>query len=557
MAEQSALRQYEYGGEGLFGFLMPVRREILSPEQQLVEGYTETLRGPAVKIRTVPAKLGEPERDPTYSPLYRGLKSALHFLYDIGNNREQATQTVQTALRGLDQYTKDQYTAAALGGTAYNPETGQVTEFDPIGTATMLAPTGFLSSAARTPGSTTLFSWGGPMSRKADQDKLRQANIMEEAGSTAEEIKNATGWQRNLDGAWMYWIPDNKSQIQSTKMRSDMLGLEESDKKLAEMNPSLPINSYFQRPLGEILKHDELYQAYPELAGYPVSYRFDNSSTRGSYSPYNQDITLNVRDRDKSRTGIVESKSTLLHELNHAISDIEGRTGGGSPDTAPRIVEKAEQLARIPYEDAWIRYKADDREQNTLFKVSEYQDLEKFAKSDDLKGFLTHPLFNKYSGALLSRMSTPSSPAENRGFFDEVLRKIGMYEVANMDSEKSYFYNRGISLTPEQNKRRIKDLSKRKEENKEAYDKYEDINRKFSDLRTMGSHGQYSLINDEYLARTVQKLMGDKRSTYDIPLYRQVEDMDTDRFGQAVDYEKALFENPYTKGNTIRPPYRR
>jgi len=32
--------------------------------------------------------------------------------------------------------------------------------------------------------------------------------------------------------------------------------------------------------------------------------------------------------------------------------------------------------------------------------------------------------------------------------------------------------------------------------------------------------------------------------------------MDTDRFVQAVDYEKALFENPYTKDNTIRPPYR-
>ena len=561
MAEtQTALRQYEYGGNGLFGFFMPERREILSPEQRLDMGYTSTRRGPGIKQISIPAKLGEPEVGFEYMPAYRAGKSALNAVINLFTDPpslDEAKEAGINILQGIDQSIKDQYTAGALGGRAYNPETGQVTEFDPVTPATMLAPTGFLSSAARTPGSTTLFSWGGPMSRKADQEKLFQANRMEDAGSTAEEIKNATGWQRNLDGEWMYWIPDNKSQIQSTKMRSDMLGLEASDKELALQDEMFQgIHSYFQRPLGEILKHEELYEAYPELAKYPVSYRFDNSSTRGSFSPYNQDITLNVRDKDKSRTGVVESKSTLMHEISHAISDIEGRTGGGSVAAAPQIVETAERLAKAPYEDAYIRYNIADNEMGALFKVSEYQDLEKFAQSDDLEGFLRHPLFNKYSGAILSRMSTPSGPAENEGFFDEVLRKIRMYEVANMDSEKSHFYNKGVSSSPERTKRRIKDLSKRKEENKESHDKWDQLNRKYSDLRMMGGHGQYSLINDEYLARTVQKLMDDKRSTYDIPLYRQVEDMDTDRFVQAVDYEKALFENPYTKDNTIRPPYR-
>ena len=187
MAEQSALRQYEYGGEGLFGFLMPVRREILSPEQQLVEGYTETRRGPAVEIRTVPAQYGEPERDPTYSPLYRGLKSALHFLYDIGNNREQATETVQTALRGIDQYAKDQYTAAALGGTAYNPETGQVTEFDPTIAMMGGAPAGVQALRAATPGSVVL-GMIGSKNAKFNPSQLESIKKLDEAGWDTNQL---------------------------------------------------------------------------------------------------------------------------------------------------------------------------------------------------------------------------------------------------------------------------------------------------------------------------------------------------------------------------------
>ena len=212
MAEQSALRQYEYGGEGLFGFLMPVRREILSPEQRLDQGYTSTRRGIAVDSIPVPAKLGEPERDPTYSPLYRGLKSALHFLYDIGNNREQATETVQTALRGIDQYAKDQYTAAALGGTAYNPETGGVTEFDPTIAMVGGAPAGVQALRAATPGSVVLGMVGS-----------KNARLTPQTGDL--DMSHAARMQRAVEGDWnpdrpvYHWTeaPDIEEFIPSTE----------------------------------------------------------------------------------------------------------------------------------------------------------------------------------------------------------------------------------------------------------------------------------------------------------------------------------------------------
>jgi len=153
---QTALRQYEYGGNGLFGFFMPERREILSPEQRLDMGYTSTRRGPGIKQISIPAKLGEPEVGFEYMPAYRAGKSALNAVINLFTDPpslDEAKEAGINILQGIDQSIKDQYTAGALGGRAYNPETGQVTEFDPVTPATMLAPTGFLSSAARTPGS--------------------------------------------------------------------------------------------------------------------------------------------------------------------------------------------------------------------------------------------------------------------------------------------------------------------------------------------------------------------------------------------------------------------
>jgi hypothetical protein len=180
MAE-SALRQYEYGGEGLFGFLMPERREILSPEQQLLQGYESTRRGPAAVIETIPARYGEPEVGFEYIPVVRGIRSALNAVQDLFTSppsAEQAKEAGKSALRGIDQYMRDQATAGALGGTAYNPETGQVTEFDPTVAMVGGAPAGVQAVRAAAPGTVTLGSAGGKVARGTDAlsvDRMQSA----------------------------------------------------------------------------------------------------------------------------------------------------------------------------------------------------------------------------------------------------------------------------------------------------------------------------------------------------------------------------------------------
>jgi hypothetical protein len=116
--------------------LLPERREILQEEQNQFIGYDD--RGQAI-VQTLPAQYGESEVDFSYSPIVRGAKATGSFLSDIffGDANEQseaagkAVSAVRGVVGGLGDYASDQYQAGMAGGTIYDPETRQITEFDP------------------------------------------------------------------------------------------------------------------------------------------------------------------------------------------------------------------------------------------------------------------------------------------------------------------------------------------------------------------------------------------------------------------------------------------
>lgn len=190
MAE-SALRQYEYGRGGLLGIFAPVRREIISPAQSLPMGYTSTRRGIGVERDNIPAQYGEPEISPTYAPAYRGLRSALHALYDFGQDPmgtiRGIIQSAPEVAESVDQYMRDQYTAGALGGTAYNPETGRVTEFDPTIAMVGGAPAGVQAVRAATPGSVVL-GMVGSKNAKFTPEQLAAIRQIDEAGFDTDRL---------------------------------------------------------------------------------------------------------------------------------------------------------------------------------------------------------------------------------------------------------------------------------------------------------------------------------------------------------------------------------
>lgn len=159
---------------------------------------------------------------------------------------------------------------------------------------------------------------------------------MEREGKTSRQIKIATGWERGIDDNWKYEIDDSFYKAISDLPIDDFL------------------NNYGDRTeftLEEFLPNaEELFIAYPELRNMSVKLE-EQTGTAGYYSPDSNLIALNIKKHPS------EWKLTLLHEIQHAIQEIEGFALGESfPDVKP--MSREDNIAyireRFEYEDGEI-----------------------------------------------------------------------------------------------------------------------------------------------------------------------------------------------------------
>lgn len=375
--------------------------------------------------------------------------------------------------------------------------------------------------------------FGGPSSKTVDQELLFKANQMERQGASPEEIKQATGFQKNLDGEYMYHIPDNKSAMNFELMRNDINELRDSNQKLSESMRSeygAPrINSFFQRNLGEVLDHPELYEAYPELYTMPVQYRMASDGPRGAFSPRRKEISLNFPHLNEDISDVPPSReghSTLLHEINHAVSDIEGRSTGGSPESASEQMLVAQRVEQEPFDIDYNNYMISDKSIKDINRDLSIRDLEDIGNRGSFDELVGHHLFKKREGRIISELGDPFASEDMSEWSRMAAEKAKSLELDNLDP---FTYN-GIRHRRELDRDALlmarEMASDQKQASAEGYRKYEEIAQKYHDLnkRTKGPYDKYLLINDEFLSRTVQNLMDDPRSTYDIPLYRDVPD---------------------------------
>lgn len=180
------------------------------------------------------------------------------------------------------------------------------------------------------------FMFVGQHSRTANAGKLIKAFEMEQNGATNDKIREKTGWWRNPDGEWRYEIDDSKVELKDFIHNA----FPNADALLSFLSGSNKYNSIpsgdiqklqdMEFKLGEIISHDNLFAAYPELKD--ITVRFDSSiptSTHGYYDATNRAISLSPGEL----TDPTEFTKTILHEVQHAIQDIEGFAGGASLDT--------------------------------------------------------------------------------------------------------------------------------------------------------------------------------------------------------------------------------
>lgn len=155
-------------------------------------------------------------------------------------------------------------------------------------------------------------------------DNLVVAREMESAGKDAKSIKLATGWERGADGKWRYEVPDvevNQNAMFSFKDDGSAVTI-----------------------LSSLVNSKELFAAYPQLEDMPVIFREMEPGLEGGYYDGLRQIHLSDAFLRRENPGLntkqeISGEDTIVHEIQHAIQDIEGFARGGhwelrKPDTA-------------------------------------------------------------------------------------------------------------------------------------------------------------------------------------------------------------------------------
>lgn len=205
------------------------------------------------------------------------------------------------------------------------------------------------------------FSYGGKYANRADSESLAEAERLEMQGLGAEYIRQETGWFRGMDGKWRFEIDDSGMEYHrrgdlgfrernqeydryrqlTEKAENYMLGKSDTwltDEEQTELTALQKTWSETFRKEGRIsedalpttkladyLKHDELFQNYPQLRKTGLVFRQLPEGTRGEYSPERDVITISEDLRHAP-------EDTLIHEIQHAIQKAEGFAEGSSPE---------------------------------------------------------------------------------------------------------------------------------------------------------------------------------------------------------------------------------
>jgi hypothetical protein len=198
----------------------------------------------------------------------------------------------------------------------------------------------------------------GKKSRTWNPASEQAAVDLEKQGTSTGDIWRGAGnyrganhgeWRQEIPDLPMAYTPNNARQKQSEALQKrikqaesrtapeDMADFEEWRNKELENAKSGVVGT-----VGDFIDHPELKAAYPELFSRPFMHLSpdhpkwtSSQDSWGYYNPLNKSIAINSTIPEKRQ------RETALHELQHAIQEIEGWQGGSSTKfMASRMAER-------------------------------------------------------------------------------------------------------------------------------------------------------------------------------------------------------------------------
>ena len=200
---------------------------------------------------------------------------------------------------------------------------------------------------------------------KAEGGKVRMQNLavakeMTGAGMDAKAIRLATGWEMGADGMWKYEVPDGKL------------------KKGWESGTTL----------ADVFEGGELFKAYPQLKDVQIGALEVNKNEDEGGMYFNKQIddkpTIHVMAQSEK-----SARAILIHEIQHAIQDIEGFAKGG---TAASFMDSADLSAdmRLFLESAHDTVDTTKGRAEIDKRLAEFSKMEMFSPEEaaTIKGYL-------------------------------------------------------------------------------------------------------------------------------------------------------------------------
>lgn len=222
------------------------------------------------------------------------------------------------------------------------------------------------------------YIYAGRNANGADSESLAAAERLEMQGVDAEDIRQETGWFRGADGLWRYEIDDSGMKYRRQgdmafmddpeyreylelwdKVLARAEGTEEETERLRELDKRFShvgklsatrlVNG--SAKLRDIIQHDDLFRAYPQLRNTRVQFADLEEGTRGEFDRAHDIIRLSHELR-------AAPESTLIHEIQHAVQKAEGfargsnteywteQLEGGYDNRTPEEMREAERLLR-------------------------------------------------------------------------------------------------------------------------------------------------------------------------------------------------------------------
>ena len=245
------------------------------------------------------------------------------------------------------------------------------------------------AASERKTGPPARFSYAGRNANGANLESPREAQEMQAAGADMESIRKATGWHEGMDGKWRWEIDDSKMEYhragdalfgrnhpeyaEQQRLEQKMLYGELTDTEQARLRALTETwgrerNRLSERVergnarLEDVLDHEELFRAYPQLRHVRVVFDETPKGVLGSFSAEGNQITISEELRDAPQ-------DVLIHEIQHAIQNAEGFAKGSNRQYWEEKLTNGDEIQSKGFQEArekLIQFQLDEANEEVL-----------------------------------------------------------------------------------------------------------------------------------------------------------------------------------------------